>query len=382
MKKLFMFLAVAGLATFGASCSSDDNKSEDPKLTLKADKTEIKVDESVTFTVESNGKAEKAAELYKDGTKITNPYKFTEEGEFSIVAKKKGAVDSNTVKIKVTKNDTPIEKRTLVLSVTNNEVNVGDNVNFTVKDDKGATVAGFQIKKEDGTVVANPWKADAAGTFKFTATKADYNDSNVVSVVVNEVEIPEVGENQIVLGGVSYDLDYSQMTIDAVEQADGSFIPKTYPLNGGGVALMFGVTIFDKDKATVGSNTMVTRFEFFIVQPTEEGAAAKTPFNTPVAEWNIYDMYSIVNQSVIYAEPAEDTQFSIGFNPETEVFVLESAGIYTVEDETAFDIKYNKLTDALYYKPVSAGNGVNIMSAKAKKSTRQVNKISTVKAQF
>lgn len=208
-----MFLAVAGLATFGASCSSDDNKSEDPKLTLKADKTEIKVDESVTFTVESNGKAEKAAELYKDGAKITNPYKFTEEGEFSIVAKKKGAVDSNTVKIKVTKNDTPIEKRTLVLSVTNGEVNVGDNVNFTVKDDKGATVAGFQIKKEDGTVVANPWKADAAGTFKFTATKADYNDSNVVSVVV--IEAPVVEENFVKVGNDVQSITVAQMTVNA-----------------------------------------------------------------------------------------------------------------------------------------------------------------------
>lgn len=186
MKKLFMFLAVAGLATFGASCSSDDNKSEDPKLALKADKTDIKVDETVTFTVESNGKAETAADLYKDGTKISNPYKFTEEGEFSIVAKKKGAVDSNAVKIKVTKDGTPGNEKTLKLVADKPAANVGEVVTFTVTDGTGAVVEDAKIKQGNVAVTGNTWTATAAGTFKFTASKEGYTTSNEAQVVVTE----------------------------------------------------------------------------------------------------------------------------------------------------------------------------------------------------
>lgn len=186
MKKLFMFLAVAGLATFGASCSSDDNKSEDPKLGLKADKTDIKVDETVTFTVESNGKAETAADLYKDGTKISNPYKFTEEGEFSIVAKKKGAVDSNAVKIKVTKDGTPGNEKTLKLVADKPAANVGEVVTFTVTDGTGAVVEDAKIKQGNVAVTGNTWTATAAGTFKFTASKEGYTTSNEAQVIVTE----------------------------------------------------------------------------------------------------------------------------------------------------------------------------------------------------
>ncbi|MBB1138660.1 carboxypeptidase-like regulatory domain-containing protein [Myroides sp. WP-1] len=186
MKKLFMFLAVAGLATFGASCSSSDDNGggKDPQLTLKADKTSIKVDETVKFTVEVAGKAETGAELYKDGTKISNPYKFTEEGEFNIVAKKKGSLDSQAVKITVTKGGTENKKMTFTAS--SNEVGVGENVTFTIKDAEGNNIDGAKITLA-GTEVSNPWKATAVGSFEFTAAKEGFDPAKVTVKVVKKI---------------------------------------------------------------------------------------------------------------------------------------------------------------------------------------------------
>ncbi len=188
MKKLFMFLAVAGLATFGASCSSSDDNGggKDPQLTLKADKTSIKVDETVKFTVEVAGKAETGAELYKDGTKIANPYKFTEEGEFNIVAKKKGALDSQAVKITVTKDGNGGKEKTLTLTADKTAVKVGEKVTFTVKDNEGTVITDATIKQGNVTVEGGSWTATATGTFKFKATKTGYTASGEVSVEVTE----------------------------------------------------------------------------------------------------------------------------------------------------------------------------------------------------
>ena len=186
MKKLFMFLAVAGLATFGASCGSDDSKSEggdDGKLSLTASKTSVEVDEAVTFTVKLDGKAETGAELYIGSTKIASPYTFKEEGVFEVVAKKKGATDSPAVKITVAKKGEG--KKTLVLSASKSAVNVGEEVKFTVKDDKGAVVEGAKIKQVGGADLAgDTWTATAAGTVKFVASKDNYDGSNEVSVTV------------------------------------------------------------------------------------------------------------------------------------------------------------------------------------------------------
>ncbi|WP_413511349.1 hypothetical protein [Myroides odoratus] len=187
MKKLFMFLAVAGLATFGASCSSSDDNGggKNPQLALSADKTTVNEGDSVTFTVKADGKAETGAELYIGSEKITNPYKFATKGEYKVVAKKSGATESAAVTINVVEKG--VEIKTLVLSVDKTAVTVGGKVKFTVKDNKGASVAGFKIKQVGGAdVTGDEWTAQAAGTFKFVASKEDYTGSNEVSVVVTD----------------------------------------------------------------------------------------------------------------------------------------------------------------------------------------------------
>lgn len=216
MKKLFMFLAVAGLATFGASCSSDDNKNDDPKqkdLVLSG-KTDVKEGDAVTFTVKVGDKAEAGTDLYVAGEKVSNPYTFTKKGEFKVQAKKNGFNDSNVLTVKVSDKDVVgPDPKTLVLSVVGgNEVMVGQDVVFLVKDNEGATVTGATIKKANATV-ANPWTATEAGTFKFVASKDGYENSNEISVVVKEA--PVVEENFVKIGNDAQSITVAQMSVNA-----------------------------------------------------------------------------------------------------------------------------------------------------------------------
>ncbi len=116
MKVLFSpYFKSAGVLLCSAlllfSCSKDDGasnviqpaESDELKLTVSAD--DIDVNEEVTFTVTVRGK-EVDANIYIDGTKISgNQYRFQSSGEYKILAKKDGLIDSNYIDIKVYQND-------------------------------------------------------------------------------------------------------------------------------------------------------------------------------------------------------------------------------------------------------------------------------------
>lgn len=217
-----MFLAVAGLATFGASCSSDDNSDEPVKveagqLAVKADKTEINAGDSVKFSVTLDGKEEKGSELFIGDEQIYTPHKFEKAGEFEVVAKKKGAKDSAAVKITVKGEgeEVPGDKKTLVLTPDKLEVFVGGEVKFTVTDGEAA-VSGVKITQVGGAALTSDvWKADKVGTAKFVAEKEGYGKSNEVSVVVAEDKAP----NKLVLTIVNLN-DLNEGTPISVEVKD------------------------------------------------------------------------------------------------------------------------------------------------------------------
>lgn len=92
MKKLFMFLAVAGLTTFGTSCSSDDggggNGGGDPvtglKLSLTTDASEVYAGEVFELSIQTaDGANVDGAELYISGAPNANPI-LSVDGVFSI----------------------------------------------------------------------------------------------------------------------------------------------------------------------------------------------------------------------------------------------------------------------------------------------------------
>lgn len=225
MKKLFMFLAVAGLATFGASCSkSDDNGGKEEKqLTIAADKTTVNEGDTVTFTSNESG-----AEFHVEGKKVTNKYKFATKGDYKVVAKKSGFKDSTALVIKVTEKGTTPEEKQLTLVATPSTVKVGESVMFVVKEGSNM-VNDATITQVGGAVVTGgTWKATAEGTVKFKATKAGFKDSVEVSVTVEKAPVVPTG-NYMKMGSDVLAIEYSRMTVDAEKDpSDGKFYIKTY----------------------------------------------------------------------------------------------------------------------------------------------------------
>lgn len=351
-----MFLAVAGLATFGASCSkSDDNGGGGTtQLVVSADKSSVEEGTSVTFTAKADGKTESGADFYVEGTKVANPYKFETPGSYKVVAKKANFKDSNAITITVTKKgeEPQPEKKTLVLTASATTAEVGQPVTFSVKDNENAAVAGATITL-NGATVANPWTATEAGTYKFKASKADYNDSAEVTVIVTAPTT--VGENQIMIAGNIYDLDYSRMLIDAYNTGTAqapNFVLRKYDLNGGGYAYMYTFFAVNSDAEGAATAEVYTHLNFFI--PQVEGQATKTPFNTPPAEWGFYNYFTYVGDD-LYSEADESLELAWGARVEGEegYFALEASGQFTVAP-SAFQVKYNKEVDALYYRSVAA----------------------------
>jgi|GEM_PF-1459171 len=248
MKKLFMFLAVAGLATFGASCSSDDSSTPPPppppgekQLVLSADKTTVNEGDSVTFTVKV-GKDVVDADLYIQGTpevKIDKTHKFETKGQYKVIAKKNDHKDSSVVTITVKEVGEPVDEKKLVLTPSKTEAFVGDLVTFTVKDETGANVSGFTVKQSNGTAVANGiFTATAVGTYKFIASKDGYVTSDEVSVVVTEK--PALEGNKVQVSGVDYAIDETRLYINT--NADNEAL--LYSLEDGTQYLLYNLISF------------------------------------------------------------------------------------------------------------------------------------------
>lgn len=199
-----MFLAVAGLATFGASCSSSDDNgngggNDKETLILSADKTSVKVDETVTFTV-----SEKDAELYVEGKKISSKStKFDKEGSYKVVAKKNGFKDSNVVTIKVTKDGTggpgDNEKETLKLTILPTEVTLGNAVSFVVYEGTTDVSSSAKIFVNGSEITGSSYTATAVGTYSVVAKKEGANDSDAKTFTV--VEAPAVPEGNFFAAG-------------------------------------------------------------------------------------------------------------------------------------------------------------------------------------
>lgn len=321
MKKLFMFLAVAGLATFGTSCGSDDNKGgDDPAqkaLALSSDVTSVEEGQSVNFSVKVEGKVEAGAELYIGDAKIANPAKFDTAGKFTVVAKKKGFVDSNAVVITVTEAGTvnPEPEETLVLKpvVSPGQVAVGATLSFFFTDASGTSVTGAKLMKNGVEINGSEYvvaEADAETTLKFTAKKGDLVSNEVVYTVK---PIPAtLTTNFFKFDGVQYEVDqaaflytgnqpFGDGVIDTYTlvllKAEGQEIEnrimgtvafkrvdpavKVLPTNGPIVVAAYGAFVFEGDgqELDVPAPTNETSFELSGMTLVDEEAGIKVAEN-------------------------------------------------------------------------------------------------------
>lgn len=212
MKKLFMFLAVAGLATFGASCSSDDGGGSgggQPALVAKASPSSVKINENVTFSATADGKAVDGVKFYSAGKELQNPHKFAAKGEYNVIAKKTGYLESAAITVTVTEEGVITEPKQLTLTVMPAEVTLGQAVSFIVYEGTTDVTSTAKIFV-NGTLSESSYTATAVGTYTVKATKEGATDSVEKTFKVNEAPVvPEdnflqVGDQVVGLEGASF----------------------------------------------------------------------------------------------------------------------------------------------------------------------------------
>lgn len=207
MKKLFMFLAVAGLATFGASCSSDDGGTPPPPdkvLTAKASPSTVEVNKEVTFSATSEGKAVDGVSFYLGETKLNNPHKFDAKGTYKVVAKKEGFKESAAITVTVTEAGNPGdgedgEKKTLTLTIAPAEVTLGQSVTFIVMEGTANVTADAEIYVNGALNSGSTYTATEVGEYAVVAKKEGANDS--VEKTFTVVEAPVVPESNFFAAG-------------------------------------------------------------------------------------------------------------------------------------------------------------------------------------
>ncbi|MGS4344948.1 hypothetical protein ACKUSY_04930 [Myroides odoratus] len=76
------------------------------------------------------------------------------------------------------------EDLTLTLKANVERILLGEEVSFEVLDNKGKSVTNATILVDDKAIVGNTYKAAAVGTFKAVATKANYRNSQALTITV------------------------------------------------------------------------------------------------------------------------------------------------------------------------------------------------------
>ncbi|SFI95320.1 hypothetical protein [Myroides guanonis] len=229
MKKLFMFLAVAGLATFGASCSSDDGGGTPPKtsqLLAKASPSTVEVNKAVTFSATSDGKAVDGVKFYDGSTELKNPHTFTAKGEYKIVAKKQGFTDSPAITVTVKDVVVPGEQ-TLMLTVLPSEVTLGSAVTFVVKEGSADVSTSAEIFVNNQKITGTSYTATAVGTYKVIAKKAGAIDSAEKTFTVVEGGVEPEG-SFIEIGGEYYDVASARLSANAASDGKGGWTVYVY----------------------------------------------------------------------------------------------------------------------------------------------------------
>lgn len=365
-----MFLAVAGLATFGASCSSDDggkgNGGGDDKktLTLSADKTSVKVDETVTFTV-----SEKDAEIYVEGKKISSKStKFDKEGSYKVVAKKNGFNDSPVVTIKVTKDGTggpgDNEKETLKLTILPTEVTLGNAVSFVVYEGTTDVSSSAKIFVNGSEITGSSYTATAVGTYSVVAKKEGANDS--VEKTFTVVEAPEVGDNFLRVGTEMYEIDATQSKMMALTiQEEGQNYIRLYSQTIEEEEIFYCVFVMDVRSedfaATQTSTTGAVARVFKIVVQDPDAEGVRLPGDDEDYEISSDSWILAENGEVDFAG-AEVTLFDvnlIGFQDGGTTEIVASNGDGEIAYNGAFDSMYSIDTTGDQAKGINKNSKLN-----------------------
>lgn len=260
MKKLFMFLVVAGLATFGVSCSkSDDSPAPAPAKELKLTANpqgEVFVGDVVNFSVSSGTEIIKDAVIMEGDKNAVKDGKWTatSEGSFKFKATKTGYNPSNEVTVVVKKK----VQKVMILKASKTQVNAKENFELTVVDDKGVGIDGAELifegestgylSEEGGKWVIS---INGPGTYKM---KAVLNGSESNEISITAVEAPLVkGVGSFKFDGKEYASEYGFTTLRGLFYADDTktkivtvWIEEVVAKDGSASAVIFYTTPSEK----------------------------------------------------------------------------------------------------------------------------------------
>ncbi|MVX36632.1 hypothetical protein [Myroides sp. LoEW2-1] len=111
MKKILSLILIALVCFMTVSCSSDDsnddNTTNEIQLIIQASNYNVKVGESVVFTVKANDKKVNDAKIYMDHQEIGYTKIFDKPGRYNVIAKREGMIDSELITVVVLDVDTP-----------------------------------------------------------------------------------------------------------------------------------------------------------------------------------------------------------------------------------------------------------------------------------
>lgn len=279
--------------------------------------------------------------------------------------------------------DTPggvVDTKSLKLTTDKLEVTVGDEIKFNVTYGEDV-IADAVITEVGGNPIAKGvWKALKAGTFKFEATKAGYDKSNEITVVVKEKEViaPEVTPNSIVIDGVKYELTTAVLGVDMYQDGN-TFKHRPYVQNGT-VYFLYTYQMFkgsseneDDYENAWGKGGLIHAVQIGVKQ---DGKELKTPENSPKEEWLFADMYTIVDGGVqeggIDYEKLLDGKVTLGWAAVPGAFGLKASGLYTIPTETDFSVDYEGEADGIYRFQVKAPGAASLSVKQLKTQKRDL----------
>ena len=169
-------------------CSKSEDSPETPEqevtsITLSASRNDLLEGQSVNFSAINNLNQNVTSQivLTSNGSIITNPYTFNEEGDFDVVASL-NSLTSNVISITV---ESPPQATSITLSANELTVDEGHSVTFTIIDDLQNNVTTLSEIKVNGTTVnSNPYTFTTAGDYTVEATYQDLTSNQVQITVV------------------------------------------------------------------------------------------------------------------------------------------------------------------------------------------------------
>ncbi|WP_413510943.1 lipocalin family protein [Myroides odoratus] len=212
MKKILLAFGLMTLVLTGTvACSSDDNNSEQHQQTLVLASTigtTVPLNEEVAFVVSVGTEVIEGTQIYVNGKQGKNPFKFTEKGEYKVIAKKGGYKDSNELTITVLESmvaDNPIQG-TWIPAHVNVSLPVGEPINMPypnkencetdtlVFDDGYSVKFNFHDASCAVSTTGSTWAFDAtANVLNFTLFDQEMK-VNVTSLTADKLVIKAKGD--------------------------------------------------------------------------------------------------------------------------------------------------------------------------------------------